>query len=93
MVKNCYPQLFLEKYKYIVKEEKIKKYMSDDLEVYLRIPTIKKKRLINKYLTIMMMMMNHLRKRITQSNCLDSKHKNHFGDDDSLEGEIYLVNF
>ena len=41
----------------------------------------------------MMMMMNHLRKRITQLNCLDSKHKNHFGDDDSLEGEIYLVNF
>ena len=92
-MKNCYPQLFLEKCKYIVKEEKIKKYMSDDLEVYLRIPTIKKKRLINKYLTIMMMMMNHLRKRITQLNCLDSKHKNHFGDDDSLEGEIYLVNF
>ena len=31
-MKNCYPQLFLEKY--IVKEEKITKYMSDDLEVY-----------------------------------------------------------
>ena len=91
-MKNCYPQLFLEKFKYIVKEEKIKKYMSDDLEVYFIIPTIKKKRLINKHLTIMMMM-NHLRKRITQLNCYDSKHKNNFGDDDSLEGKIYLVNF
>ena len=35
-MKNCYPQLLLEKYKYIVKEEKIKKYMSDDLEVYFK---------------------------------------------------------
>ena len=31
--KNYYPQVFLEECKYIVKEEKIPKYIIDDIEI------------------------------------------------------------
>ena len=33
MGKNYYPQVFLEECKYIVKEEKIKRYISDYVEI------------------------------------------------------------
>ena len=32
--KNYYPQVFLEEYKYIVKEKKIPKYIINDTEVF-----------------------------------------------------------
>ena len=30
---NCYPQVFLEECKYVVKEKKISKYIVDDIEI------------------------------------------------------------
>ena len=31
--KNCYPQVFLEEYKYVVKEKKMPEYITDDIEI------------------------------------------------------------
>ena len=31
--KNYYPQVFLDEYKYILKEEKVPKYITGDLEI------------------------------------------------------------
>ena len=31
--KNCYPQVFWEECKYVIKEEKIPKYINDDIEI------------------------------------------------------------
>ena len=33
MGKNYYPQVFLDEYKYTVKEKKISQYINDDLEI------------------------------------------------------------
>ena len=32
--KNYYPQVFLEEYKYVVKENKIPKYIIDNIKIY-----------------------------------------------------------
>ena len=32
--KNCYPQVFLEECKYVVKEKKIPEYITDDTEIF-----------------------------------------------------------
>ena len=31
--KDCYPQVFLEEYKYVVKEKKMSKFITDDKEI------------------------------------------------------------
>ena len=31
--KNCYPKVFLEEYKYVVKEKKTSKYIIEDIEI------------------------------------------------------------
>ena len=31
--KNCYPQVFLEECKYVVKEKKMPEYITDDIEI------------------------------------------------------------
>ena len=33
MGKNYYPQIFLEEYQYVVKENKISKFINDELEI------------------------------------------------------------
>ena len=65
--KNYYPQVFLEEYKYVVKEKKIPKYMSNDREKFLLIlmeKILMKKILVKKILVKKILMKKILVKKI-----------------------------
>ena len=65
--KNYYPQVFLEEYKYVVKEKKIPKYMSNDIEKFLLIlmkKILMKKILVKKILVKKILMKKILVKKI-----------------------------
>ena len=32
--KNCYPQVYLEKFRYVVKAKKLSKYINDETEIF-----------------------------------------------------------
>ena len=60
--KNCYPPVFLEECKHVVKEKKIHKYIIDDIDRFLLI--VMKKILIKKILVKKILMKKILMKKI-----------------------------